>query len=114
MIDMQIEESEEGPVVVVLLRGRLDGVTCRSVDERFGELAARGRPVVVDCSGLEYVSSAGLRSILVLGKRQRASQVGFTLASPAPAVREIFELSGFHSLFAVHPHRAAAVAALGG
>jgi anti-sigma B factor antagonist len=111
---MHIEECREGSVLVITLRGRLDGVTCRCVDERFSEVAALGQPVVIDCSGLDYVSSAGLRSILVLGKRQRASRIGFTLASPAPAVREIFELSGFHSLFSVHDHRASAVEALGG
>lgn len=109
---MQIEETRHDQVLVITLRGRLDGTTCRCVDEHFSGVAERGEAVVIDCSGLEYISSAGLRSILVLGKRQRAARVGFTLACPAPAVREILELSGFASLFSIHPDRSVAVEAV--
>lgn len=108
---MVIVETSEDGVLTLRLEGRLDGVTCVEVERRFVEISASpGRDgVVLDCSGLAYVSSAGLRSILVLGKRQRAANRGFSLASPSPAVREVLALSGFASLFAIHPDPRSAV-----
>ena len=111
---MVIVEERDGEVLTLRLEGRLDGQTCVEVDRRFGEVATCSSTagVVVDCSGLAYVSSAGLRSILVLGKQQRAAKRGFSLAAPSPEVQEILALSGFSSLFAIHPDRASAVAAV--
>lgn len=108
---MVIVESKEEGVLTLRLEGRLDGVTCVEVERRFIEISTepQGDGVVLDCSGLAYVSSAGLRSILVLGKRQRAANRGFSLAAPSAAVREVLALSGFASLFAIHPDRRAAV-----
>jgi anti-sigma B factor antagonist len=112
---MKILETRVEDVLVLRPEGRLDGVTCGDVDARFATIAGEiDGPVVVDCGGLEFVSSAGLRSILVLGKRQRAAGRGFTLASPAPAVREIFDLSGFATLFKMHPDCDTAVASVRG
>lgn len=111
---MVIFEERDGNVLTLRLDGRLDGETCADVDRRFGEVAdsADAVAVVLDCSSLAYVSSAGLRSILVLGKRQRSAARGFALAAPSPTVQEILALSGFSSLFPIHPDVAAAVVAL--
>jgi anti-anti-sigma factor len=110
---MKILESHVDDVLVLRPEGRLDGATCGDVDLRFAAIADEiAGPVVVDCGGLEFVSSAGLRSILVLGKRQRAAGRGFTLAAPAQGVREILDLSGFATLFKVHPDCETAIASV--
>ncbi|MFM1890385.1 MAG: hypothetical protein RLZZ565_1142 [Planctomycetota bacterium] len=111
---MVIFEERDGDVLTLRIEGRLDGETCGEVDRRFGEIADSSDRcgVVLDCSALAYVSSAGLRSILVLGKKQRAASRGFALAAPSATVQEILALSGFSSLFAIHPDVGAAVAAL--
>lgn len=111
---MVIFEERDGKVLTLRLEGRLDGETCGEADRRFGEAADAADPiaVVLDCSTLAYISSAGLRSILVLGKRQRSANRGFALAAPSATVQEILALSGFSSLFAIHPDVGAAIAAL--
>jgi len=111
---MVIIESRDNDVLTLRIEGRLDGETCGEADRRFGEIADSGDApaVVLDCSGIAYVSSAGLRSILVLGKRQKAAKRGFALAAPSPTVQEILSLSGFASLFAIHADLPEAVASL--
>ena len=66
--------------------------------------------LIVDCTSLEYVSSAGLRVLLQGGRSAQRAGISFALCALRPAVREVFELSGFNRLMGVHPDRAAALA----
>jgi anti-anti-sigma factor len=66
------------------------------------ELIAGGeRFLVLDLGGLDYISSAGLRTILVVTKRLREKQGRLLLASPKSVVREVFEISGFSSIIPI-------------
>jgi len=56
---------------------------------------------VLDLAGVDYLSSAGLRSILTLGKHAQSSGGKLVLCGIRGTVREIFEISGFLSLFPV-------------
>ncbi|MNL88983.1 putative anti-sigma factor antagonist BtrV [compost metagenome] len=57
--------------------------------------------LVFDLSSLDYISSAGLRVILLAGKRLRASKGKLVLVGLQTMVREVFDMSGFLSLFAI-------------
>jgi anti-anti-sigma factor len=103
---LEILEGAEGAVRVVALAGRLDHLTVAELDAKAAEWA--GQPLVLDLARLDYVSSAGLRSILGLLKRVR----GLALAAPQAAVLEVLEISGFRALAPVFPDRAGAVASL--
>jgi anti-sigma regulatory factor (Ser/Thr protein kinase) len=63
---------------------------------------------MIDCCALDYVSSAGLRVFLVAARAAARAGITFALCALTPAVREVFELSGFARLMAVHADRAAA------
>ncbi|HVU23882.1 MAG TPA: STAS domain-containing protein [Opitutus sp.] len=94
---------------VLTLTGRLDGLTSPALERKFDELAAAGaRKIVVDCSALLYVSSAGLRVFLAAAKKLKAAGGEVAFAALSPAVQEVFELSGFTGVLAVHPTVAAA------
>ncbi|MDX2080349.1 MAG: STAS domain-containing protein [Terrimicrobiaceae bacterium] len=84
------------------LSGRLDNSTCAEIDQKAAELA-RGGTVVLDMSGVDYVSSAGLRAILQLLKRFQSAGGRLHLAALQPPVREIFEISGFKSIVPIFP-----------
>jgi anti-anti-sigma factor len=75
--------------------------------------AARERcGIVLDLSGLEYVSSAGLRCFMLAAK-QAGSQGGtIVLAALRPVVAEIFHISRFDMLFRIFPSVREALAAL--
>jgi serine/threonine-protein kinase RsbW len=70
--------------------------------------AASPAAVMIDCSALDYVSSAGLRVLLLAARAAKRGGISFALCTLTPAVREVFELSGFARLMAVHADRAAA------
>ena len=72
------------------------------------ESAEKG--VVIDMTEVAYVSSAGLRIMLIGGKTAKATGKAFSLAGLKPAVAEVFKMSGFDRLLTIHPDVAAATA----
>ena len=66
--------------------------------------------LIIDGAGLEYVSSAGLRVFLLAARAAQRARIAFALCALRPAVREVFELSGFSQIMAIHPDRETALA----
>lgn len=109
---MQVTETTEGEVVVLAVQGRLDSNTSKQLDEVLAAQVQSKPAVVLDFSGLEYISSAGLRVLLKAAKQGRAGGGKLALCALSPHVREVFDISGFSSIFAIHGDRAAAVSAI--
>ena len=108
---MTITEERSRGVVVVVPKGRIDSTTSAALDAHLLELSKAGDDrVVVDFTGVDYISSAGLRVMLTLAKRTRDRKGALALAGLEDAVRQVFELAGFLPLFAVEATREAAVA----
>jgi anti-sigma B factor antagonist len=103
-----------GDVSCVVPVGRLDFDTAPGFQEALERvLGSAGKPpaaVIVDGTALEYVSSAGLRAFLLAARGAQRSGIAFALCALQPAVREVFELSGFSRIMPVHPDRASALA----
>lgn len=82
--------------VVFSPTGRIDGTNANAVEaELKAMLEASGPNLILDLSGISYLSSAGLRVVLVAAKSTRASGGKLVLAGPRPAISEIFKMSGF-------------------
>lgn len=111
---MDIAERTEQGVSVVGVGGRVDGSTAAELERRLLAGLQSGAPLLVDLSGLGYISSAGLRSFLKAAKQAKAAGVPLALAGLQAQVREVFEVAGFLPLFAVHADAAAGLAALAG
>jgi anti-anti-sigma factor len=110
---MDLQTRREENAVVVTIGGRLDAVTAPDYEKRIRELIGLGNACfVVDFEKLEYISSAGLRALLLMGKllKEKGGQVCF--ANVAGNVRSVFEMSGFHTIFRLEDSTAAALAAL--
>ena len=110
---MVIQEQRQGNVMVLKPVGRLDSLSCREFETRLLAALDESKTVAVDCAALDYISSAGLRVLLVAAKHNRAGGGRLALAALRDSVREVFEISGFSAIFALHPTVAAAVTALG-
>ena len=107
---MTINEAHEAGVVVVSPQGRIDSTTSAMLERHLQGLAAAGQTrVVVDFSGVDYISSAGLRVLLALVKRSRDQKGRVALFGLNDSVRQVFELAGFVALFTLAPTRAEAV-----
>jgi anti-anti-sigma factor len=108
-----IREDEAGGVLVVTLAGRVDSNASTELETQLiGRLTARDTRLVLDLQGVEYISSAGLRVFLRLLNKLREAKGDLVLCSMAESVREVFELAGFMSIFAVEGSRALALARL--
>lgn len=88
--------------LLITLDGRLDTIQSDSFEKEIGEvLAENHRQIVIDCSGLSYISSSGLRILLTIQKRMMSSKGRLTLCSLQPAIREVFDMSGFSTIFTI-------------
>ena len=97
---MIIEGKKDNGRVVVSVAGRMDAVSAPDFDRRCEEWLTEGLNLfVVDFSNLEYISSAGLRSLLVLAKKLSARKGQVVIAALKDVVKEVFTISGFGGIF---------------
>ena len=109
---MEISEQQAGNATVVQFAGRLDATTAPTTDTALAAAVGRSPNLVLDLSTLEYISSAGLRVLLKAAKQAQTAKQKLVLAALQPAVRQVFEISGFSTLFPTFDSRDAALAAL--
>ena len=92
--------------VVLQVGGRLDQDTCEAfrgeLMNAVEEALAVGAALILDLSGVEYVSSAGLRCFVIASRRMKAAKGRILVAALQPMVAEIFEISHFDALMDVH------------
>lgn len=110
---MEIVTTMEQDIAVLNVSGRMDAVNSGQYNEVVESLLNDGcLKVVADLSGLEYISSAGLRSILMGGKLIAGKSAKFALCGLSGMVKEVFEVSGFSTMFTVLEAKDEAVANL--
>ncbi|MBQ9075160.1 MAG: STAS domain-containing protein, partial [Mogibacterium sp.] len=85
-------------MINVWLSGHIDSANAEEVkSELFGKIGDAAGPVTVDASGLEYISSAGLRILLQLRKKHAELHI----TDVSPEVYEIFDVTGFTQMMDV-------------
>jgi anti-sigma B factor antagonist len=110
---MEITESKRNGVVILGVQGRLDASNAGVLEEKIlGLIAADEKRFVVDCTQLDYISSAGLRVLLVAAKRLTAVSGKISLCSLKEHIKEVFDIAGFSSIFSVYPMLDEAVASV--
>ncbi len=107
---MECTESRSGSYYVVDVTGRLDATTASKFEQQCDKwLADDEIHIVVDLSGVEYISSAGLRSLLTSAKKTRARGGDLFFCGLTGMVADVFKMSGFEALFKVFDTREQAV-----
>jgi anti-anti-sigma factor len=110
---MEFAQEEAGDVVIVKLAGRLDSSAAQPAEASFAQVLGSGTPhLAIDMSKLQYISSAGLRVLLVVAKKMQQAKGKVVLFGLDPHVREVFSISGFDKIFSIQADEAAAVAAM--
>jgi anti-anti-sigma factor len=111
---METKEELVGEATFLTVSGRLDSETARAFEDTLTATLDRGvRALALDLSGLEYVSSAGLRLLLLAAKRTKAEAAPFTLFGLQPQVAKVLEVSGFARILPIAAGREEALAAVG-
>ena len=108
---MNITDERRGDVLVVRPEGRIDTNTSDELDRALvGRIDGGARRLVIDMGGTDYISSAGLRVLLLAAKKLKGVSGQLVLGGMNPSVRQIFELAGFVAIFAIEPDVDRAVA----
>jgi anti-sigma B factor antagonist len=102
----------EGGVTKIVLTGRIDIAGAMEIDMPMSVAGGSRRAVVVDLSGVEFMASLGLRSVVLCGKSIMSKGGKLVLLSPQPAVEEVITVSGVDELFAIYRDEALAIAAV--
>ena len=109
---MEVTEGRAGNTTTLRIVGRVDSSVSKVLEHKVHDDEARDDRIVVDLRDMNYVSSAGLRSFIILAKHARSRNQTIALAGMQEEITEIFEISGLLDLFAVYDSVDAAVAAL--
>lgn len=89
------EEQKEG-VLIVRIRGRLDAVSSPNAEKKICDSIENGQSVILlDMSGVTYLSSAGLRMLLSMTKKLRSLPGRLAVCSTTPNVMDVLKISGF-------------------
>ncbi len=96
---MEINQWVEGNVAVLTITGRIDAMTMSEVEKAaVGAIGGAVNRLIIDLRSVDYISSAGLRAVLVAAKRAKAAGGGVALFGPHPAVEDVMTSSGFASI----------------
>ena len=110
---MAIKTERDGVTLIATAEERVDGVNAREFQNDLeAAVEETDRTVILDLQRLVYISSAGLRVILLTAKALQRQQASFAVCSLSESVREIFEISGFDQIIPVHGNVPDAIAAL--
>lgn len=95
---MNITTTVNAKDFIVNIDGRLDTATAPTFEQFINENIVKMDTLTLDCAGLEYVSSAGLRVLLSAQKRLKG---GVKLKNVCELVMEIFEMTGFVDILVI-------------
>ena len=108
---MDISTENRDGALIARAVGRIDGANARDFEAAVQSAISESEaPVIIDCEDLSYISSAGLRAILLIAKTLGKRKVKFALCSLSEPIAEIFQISGFDQIIPVCGSRAEALA----
>jgi anti-anti-sigma factor len=112
---MEVNTERENGTLIVKIEGRVDGANAREFEDALeAAIGEDDRAVIMDFEALSYISSAGLRVILLTARTLRERDKEFVVCSLSDPIREVFEISGFDKIIPVHVSRSEALAAISG
>lgn len=87
---------------IASLCGEFDTAAAADVENALQPLLqSGGKDIIIDCAGLEYIASSGLRLLLGILKQAKAGGGSVTLRSPNEVISDVLQLTGFDKLFVI-------------
>ncbi|HPF99679.1 MAG TPA: STAS domain-containing protein [Kiritimatiellia bacterium] len=102
MRECSIDVEEQGDVDILRLNGSLDAYSFPRLETTLNQLRdSKRHRVILDCSGLEYISSAALGALIGFARRSRENKGDLKMAGMTPRIYNIVELLGFHKILEI-------------
>lgn len=99
---MDVKITRDGAKSFVTLNGRLDTTNADKFQQDIAPLMEDATPdIEIDCEGMEYTSSQGLRMFLMLQKTVSSKQGRMVLTKMRPQVKEVFDITGFSNIIKI-------------
>lgn len=95
---MEITKTLENGKAEVKISGRIDTVSSPLLEQELNEILPQTDEMILDFADVEYISSAGLRILLVLTKLLKAKDGKLKLINVQQVVRDVFEITGFDNI----------------
>ena len=99
---MEITVTEQNNITIIALKGNLDATTADSVSQRIStelgnsaEADSKNANMIIDLSGIQFMSSAGLRAILAATQDARGAGGDLRLAEGDKNIKRVLDFSGF-------------------
>ncbi len=100
---MELNSTRTDDVLVITTCNRVDGSNASDFQDSLKHLIRDSdRAVVIDFASMTYISSAGLRAMLVTAKNLKRSNARFAICSLSDSIREVFAISGFDKIIAIY------------
>ena len=110
---MQLKSERQDTILTIRVEGRIDGANAREFEEAVRtSITENDYTVIIDFEKISYISSAGLRAVLLIAKTFAKQNIKFALYSLSDSIKEIFEISGFDQIIAIFESRAKVLASL--
>lgn len=96
---MEVKSREDSGITIITPVGRVDTATVKAFEE--GVMAVQNNKIVISFSQIDYISSAGLRVVLMLGKKLSASKGTLVLIDMPTNIFNVFKMSGFDKILKI-------------
>ena len=112
--NLTVQGERKGDVLIANTAGRVDGANAREFQDALETLLKdNANAMILDLQNLSYISSAGLRVILLISKQLQGKGATFGVCSLSSAISEVFQISGFDKIIPTHAAQADALSAIG-
>ena len=115
---MECRKENRDGVIVLVVDGAIDHETATAFEQAvmpsLDEAEAAGTGVVFDLSGVDYMSSVGLRVLMLAAKAAKQKSISVVVAGLQPSLAEIFQISRFDKIFTIYETADAAVSGVRG
>ncbi len=99
---MKIDVKQDGEIFVVELEGRMDTNTSPEFQKEMETYYSReGFKMILDFDKLDFVSSAGLRVLLLIQKKSKALNGSLVIKNVKPEIQEVFDMTGFSDILTI-------------
>lgn len=96
--EIKIEKKEEGEKCIISIEGKVDTITASTLEDYYTEELKKYNKVIIDIEKVEYMSSAGLRALLIYAKKLGEKM---ELHKPNEMVKEVLEVTGFTDILKI-------------
>ncbi|MDR1642946.1 MAG: STAS domain-containing protein [Clostridiales bacterium] len=98
---MEITRTDNNESIVIAVQGKINSITCKDLEAELLKALEKSVNILLDLEKVDYVSSAGLRVLLLGEKKARALKITMTVRNICEDVYNVLEMTGFTNILTI-------------